>query len=320
MNIVFCADRRVLPGLHVAMYSLLESIGEETSETRFFLFSDDLFNYEIELLRKTLSVLKKKFTLERQRLDTKQFANLLPLNGSSAAYYRLIVPQMLAVERFLYIDADTLCDVDVSILNAFKMHDKPAAFVSEAPMAYAVDRFVADQLGNSTTEPYYNSGVMLVEVAAWRRQCVTERALEYITKQNPPYHDQSALNVVLRGNVVTLDERFNCIANMRKHWPVLCQPLGSINRLIHFVDYPKPWDLLGEWVNPYYGLWHEVLAKTALKNFRSWHNTPTRRFPNTAKALTGYKKLFKDRLLLASYSRGWLKNIKGVPAENGMAD
>ncbi len=316
MNIVFCADRRVLPGLHVAMYSLLNRIGAAVAETRLFLFSDELDGADLALLRQTLSAAGKKYTLDLRRVDAKLFDGFPPLNGSCAAYYRLVVPQALDVGRFLYLDADTLCDVDLSELNELDMLGAPAAFVPEAPLAGAVDRFVAEQLGNSPTEPYYNSGVMLVDVPEWRRQRVTERAMEYIAAQRPPFHDQSALNVVLRGNAVTLDERFNCIANMRKHWPALRRTGGSTNRLVHFVDYPKPWDLLGEFVNPHYRLWRSRLEKTALKDFRSWQNTPARKFPKTRKAWNGYKKSLKDRWLFAGYSHGWLKQVKGVPAHS----
>jgi lipopolysaccharide biosynthesis glycosyltransferase len=314
MNIVFCADRRVLPGLHVAMYSLLAHIGASVSETRFFLFSDDLTDADFELLRQTLSAAGKKLTLERRRVDAKYFAGFPPLNGSCAAYYRLVVPQTLDVERFLYLDADTLCDVDVSALNTLDLGGAPAAFVPEAALAGAADRVVAEQLGNSTTEPYYNSGVMLVDVPAWRWQRVTERAMEYLAKHHPNFWDQSALNVVLHGSAVTLNERFNCIANMRKHWPALRLPAGKTGRLVHFVDYPKPWDWLGEFVHPQYQLWRSVLDKTALRHFRSWHATPSRKLPKTRKAWIGYKKAIKDRLLFGGYSRGWLKKVKGIPS------
>jgi len=199
-------------------------------------------------------------------------------------------------------------------LNTLNLGKAPAGLVPEAPLAGAVDRFVAGQLGNSPVEPYFNSGVILVNVLEWRRQRVTERAMEYIAKQRPPFHDQSALNVVLHGSAVPLDERFNCLANMRKHWPALRQHCGQTSRLIHFLDYPKPWDFLGEFVHPQYGLWRSVLDKTAMKHFRSWQATPSRKFPKTRKAWTGYKKALKDRLLFAGYSHGWLKRVKGVPA------
>ena len=186
------------------------------------------------------------------------------MNGSWATYYRLAVPQILDVERFLYVDADTLCDVDVSVLNMFDMGNAPAGLVPEAPLAGAMDRFVAGQLGNSPVEPYFNAGVILVNVAEWRRQRVTERAMEYITAHRPPFHDQSALNIILHGIAKSLDERFNCIANMRKHWPALRNPYGQTGVLVHFLDYPKPWDFMGELLHPQYRLWRSVRDRTAM--------------------------------------------------------
>jgi len=313
MNIVFCGDRSVVPGVHVAAYSLLEHISPAMAKTRFFVFSDELDESDLALLHQTLASLNKPFTLELRRVNTALFAGFPSLNGSWAAYYRLAVPQALHAERFLYVDADTLCDVDVSGLNALDLRQAPAGLVPEAPLAGAVDRFVAEQLGNSPVQPYFNSGVMLVNVAEWRRQRVTERAMEYIATHRPPFHDQSALNVVLHGNAMELDERFNCIANMRKNWPALRQPRGQTGRLVHFVDYPKPWSLFGEFVHPQYRLWRSVLDNTAMKGFRSWHATPSRKFPETRKAWNGYKKALKDHLLFGGYSMGWFQHVKGVP-------
>jgi lipopolysaccharide biosynthesis glycosyltransferase len=312
MNIVFCADRGVLPGLHVAAYSLLERISPAAGQTRFYIFSDVLDEADLALLHQTLAALKKPFTLELRRVDAALFTGFPSLNGSWATYYRLAVPRILEVERFLYVDADTLCDVDVSGLHTLEMGQAPIGLVPEAPLSGAADRFVAGQLGNSATELYFNAGIMLVNVAEWRRQQVTERVMAYIAEHRPPFHDQSALNVVLHGNIMPLDERFNCIANMRKHWPALRQPRGQVGRLIHFVDYPKPWDFLGECLHPQYGLWRSVLDRTAMSNYRSWQNTPARKFPRSQKARTGYKKAIKDRLLFAGYAGGWLKQVKGV--------
>jgi len=313
MNIVFCADKSALPGLHVAAYSLLEHMGPVVAETRFYVFSDKLDDADLALLRRTLTSLHKPFTLELRLVNEAMFAGFPSLNGSWATYYRLAVPQILSVERLLYVDADTLCEVDVSGLNTLDLGQAPAGLVPEAPLAGAADRVVAEKLGNSPTEPYFNAGVILVNVPEWRRQRVSERALEYLAKQRPDFWDQSALNVVLHRSAVVLDERFNSVANMRKHWPALRQPAGKTGRLVHFLDYPKPWDFLGEYMHPQYRHWRAVLSKTAMKDFRSWHATPARKFPKTRKAWTGYKKVFKDCLLFKAYSRGWLKQVKGVP-------
>lgn len=314
MNIVFCADRRVLPGLHVVTYSLLEKIqlAAATSQVYFFVFSNELDEADMDLLRQTLLPLKKNFTLKLSRLNTEQLAKFPLLNGSLAAYYRLLAAQMMDVEQFLYLDVDMLCEVDVSELISLNMGDAPAGLVSEATLALAVDRFTSEQLGNSLVEPYFNSGVILVNVAEWRRQQVTERAMAYIANHRPPFHDQSALNYVLYRKVYELDAKYNYFTNMRRHWPTLCRQQGQTDRLLHFLDYPKPWNLLGEFVHPQYECWHSVLKKTAMKNFHSWQGASLRQLPKTRKALVGYKKALKDRWLFAGYSRGWIKHVKGV--------
>jgi len=313
IHIVFCSDRSALPGLHVAAYSILASCRSAGHPIHFHIFTDSLTTQDVALLEATLRGANRPFILELQKIQTDVFANFPAMLGSLAIYYRLVVPELLRLDRFIYVDADILCDVDVSGLNTLDLGQAPAGLVPEALLSSAADRFAAGQLGNSPVEPYFNSGVILVNVAEWRRQRVTERAMEYIATHRPLFYDQSALNVVLHGSAMPLDECFNCIANMRKNWPMLKQPYGKIGRLVHFVDYPKPWDFLGEFVHPQYRLWRSVLDKTAMNGFRSWHATPSRKFPKTRKAWDGYKKALKDRILFAGYSRGWLKKVKGVP-------
>lgn len=311
MNIVFCADRRVLPGLHVALHSVLDRY-EGKSRSDFTIFSDDLDEADQRLLAKSLDPLRKPYGLEIRRVNAGLFAGFPQLNGSWATYYRLLIPSMLDANRFLYLDADILCDLDVSPLEELDMVDAPAGFVSEAPLSGCADPDVARLLGGSADEPYFNSGVILVNSVEWRRQEITEQATDFLQKYHPPYHDQSALNFVLHRKACQLDERFNTIVNMRKHWPVLKTPVGSLDRLLHFVEYPKPWDLGAEFLHPQYDMWRSVLRKTAMRDFRSWQKTPARRLPITTKAKVGYQKAIKDRLLFTGYTKGWFSKVKGT--------
>jgi lipopolysaccharide biosynthesis glycosyltransferase len=89
MNIVFCADRGVLPGLHVAAYSLLERISISAGQTSISIFSDALDDADLALLRQTLAGAGRPFTLELRRVDPAQFTGFPSLNGSWATYYRL---------------------------------------------------------------------------------------------------------------------------------------------------------------------------------------------------------------------------------------
>jgi len=312
MNVVFCADKRVLPGLHVAAYSLLDRMSFEAGITRFHVFSDAMDEGDIDLLHQTLGCLRKPYSLELRRVDTAQFQGYPSLNGSWATYYRLGVPGELDADRFLYVDVDTLCDVDVSPLNSLKMGGAPMAWVPEAPLESAADLGVANQLIHTKEDLYFNAGVMLVNRDEWLAQCISERCMDYIAKNRPAFHDQSAMNYILFRMSLSLDEKYNCIANMRKNWQWLKQPYGQVNRLIHFLDYPKPWDLGAELIHPQYELWRSVLERTAMRDFRSWQNTTVWRWPYTPKAKEGYKKAIKDRLLFNCYSKGWIKNVKGT--------
>src|SRR5476649_604097 len=129
MNIVFCADRGVLPGLHVAAYSLLEHMGPAVAQTRFHVFSDALDETDLDLLRQTLASLHKPFALELRRVEGTRFTGFPPLNGSWATYHRLFATEVMEVDRFLYVDADTLCAVDVSGLQTLDMGNVPAGWV-----------------------------------------------------------------------------------------------------------------------------------------------------------------------------------------------
>ena len=315
MNIVFCADRRVLPGLHVALYSVLDCY-HGNSRPDFTIFSDDLDEADKLLLQQTLDRLDKCYSLEIRRVDPDLFKGFVPLNGSWATYYRLLIPSMLDVDHFLYLDADILCDLDVSILEELDMGDAPAGFVSEAPLSGCADRDLAKLLGESSDEPYFNAGVMLVNAAEWSSQKITAQAMEFLRNHQVAYCDQSALNFVLHGTAYKLDERFNTIVNMRKHWPSLNAPLGTLDRLLHFVEYPKPWDFGGEFFHPQYQMWRSILDRTEMRYFRSWQDSPSRRMPTTPQAKNGYKKAIKDRILYAGYTRGILKNVKGLPASH----
>ncbi len=312
MNIVFCADKRVLPGLHVSAYSLLDRISPDVTVTHFHIFSDALDDGDIALLNQTLGSLKKPFSLELRRVDPAQFQDYPSLNGSWATYFRLIAVPMMNVERILYVDSDILCDVDVSLLATLDMMGCPVAWVQEAPLRHAVDREVATQLGDSTHEFYHNAGIMLIDVPEWKRQGITQKAMDYIINNRPLFHDQSALNVVLHGKAMSLDEKYNTISNMRKNWHCFTRSYGQVNRLIHFLDYPKPWDLGAELIHPQYSLWGTVLEKTVMRNFRSWHNTLGRSWPRSEKARKGYKKALKDKMIFTIYSKRWIKNIIGT--------
>ena len=320
IHVVFCADRRVLPGLHVAAYSVVANHQDSSSPVHVHVFSDDLNAADVSLLDETLRGAGRNYLLEFHSVATSDFSKFPSMSGSWGAYFRLLVPQMIPAERIIYLDVDTICYLDVSDFMALDLGNHPASFVAETTINATPDRSLAEHLPQYGDKPYLNSGVMVVNRKLWQNRQVTGRCLEFLEKVTVDRHEQSALNYVLLDDWQLLDPRFNFICNWRNNWPCLCDESKLMGKLIHFLDSPKPWDFLGEWMHPQYRLWRSVLDKTAMKHFRSWHATPSRKVPKTRNAWIGYKKTLKDRLLFLGYSRGWLKNVKGVSDEKQKAE
>ena len=313
MTIVLCADRRVIPGLHVAMFSILDRAGSPCLPVSFHLFSSDLTEVDHSTITATLNATGKPFHLTLHRIDSAAFGSFPALNGSHATYYRLNATSVIDADRFLYLDADTLCDIDLSPLLECDFQGYPAAWTPEAPLSLAADQQVARQLGNPHDQPYFNAGVMLVNVSEWRRQRISERAMEHLATHAPAFHDQSALNIVLHRASALLDPRFNTIANHRSNWPHICHPYGSNEHLIHFVDYPKPWEPIARFIHPQYDLWHSLLQKTAFGSLRAWRRSIPALPAPTAATSASYRKALKDKLLFTAYRYKLPIPIKGIP-------
>jgi lipopolysaccharide biosynthesis glycosyltransferase len=310
--VIFCADRRVLPGLHVAAASVLMHRGPSGGITAFNVISDDLTETDLDLLDGTLRGLGRPFRLRRLRVDPSLFRGFPSMRGSWGNYFRLFACSLLDCERSVYLDVDTICLLDVEEVISSNLTGCPAGFVAEGSVATTADASIRSLITEGQHRPYLNSGVMVVEHASWRRQRVTERCIELLESARVDRHEQTALNVVLADNWALLDGRYNFPTNCRAHWPALAAPGGAHGRILHFLDNPKPWDLMSEVLHPHYRIWREILDQTALRSFRSWHNTPSRRPLRSVRAWRGYLQAAKDRALFTALSRGWISRVKGM--------
>ncbi len=124
-------------------------------------------------------------------------------------YLRLLAPYVLHGEaQALYLDADVVCLKPLSALwSTFDGKDALLAAVEDKPLAVA-ERV---QALNLQAGRYFNSGVLLMPLARWREQRVTEKVLTCIGTHHHQlkYPDQDALNIVLEGAVHYLAPAFN---------------------------------------------------------------------------------------------------------------
>ena len=310
-HLVFSVDRRMLAALHVAALSILERY-REGCELTFHVFSAELNEADISLLNRTLALAGRRYHLQLETVNPLQLAAFPKLRGSLANYFRLLAPALLGVERLLYCDVDTLCQVDLSPLVALDLGDSPIALAPEAPIHASVDPAVARLLGARACGHYYNTGVMVVAVDQWRGEKLTERCFAHIGEHQPVFHEQSVLNYLLHGRIHPLSSRYNCRTNARENWPDLLPPAAGEGRLLHFIDFPKPWSPCGRWIHPLGGLWWRCYRRTA-----HYQENQTRqvgsRLRTFAAHQAGYRRTLKDKLLFSALAAGLIQRVKGMP-------
>lgn len=166
---------------------------------------------------------------------------------SGATYYRLTIGRLLpeAVSRVLWLDCDILVFEDLALLFDRAIDDDAVVLAAQDPFVEVVSsRYgLADfeSLGLAASTPYFNAGVMLIDVAAWRAAEVEDRARAYLERwaDRVQFQDQDALNGVLADRWNAIEPRWNWSAN-RIHCPV--ESLGAeAPAILHFAGSRKPW-------------------------------------------------------------------------------
>jgi lipopolysaccharide biosynthesis glycosyltransferase len=132
---------------------------------------------------------------------------------SIASYARLFLASIIPEEydRVLYLDCDTIvCD---SIADFWGVNLK--GFLV-AGVQDTVDGFFLKKIGLTPEEHYVNAGIILINLAAWRKETLEAQFMEFIRKfqGNVPHHDQGVINGVCVGRKLLVSPRFNATSNI----------------------------------------------------------------------------------------------------------
>jgi lipopolysaccharide biosynthesis glycosyltransferase len=175
---------------------------------------------------------------------------------TKAMWYRLLLPELLGdVERVLYLDVDTLAVAALEPLWATDLQDHWIGAVTNVFEAWSAHR--PAELGLAGPERYFNSGVLLMDLAAMRRDRMGERLRTFVLEHGERllWPDQDALNVVLGERRLPLHPRWNCM-NAVLAFPQASEVFGApaaeearrCPGIRHFEgpEGNKPWHLLSK--------------------------------------------------------------------------
>lgn len=186
---------------------------------------------------------------------------------SHATYYRLMMPELLPnISRALYLDSDLVIIGDISPLLHLDISDYPLAAALDGLLDARLEFKEQINLGRSV--PYFNAGVLLLNLDRWRSENIGGRALNFAAK-NPQwivYWDQCALNNVIRGDFLVLPKEWN----YQKAHVDLDLLSGNLSegaqraKIVHFTSALKPWDFNS--VHPLKHLYWKYLRNTVWKD------------------------------------------------------
>jgi lipopolysaccharide biosynthesis glycosyltransferase len=243
---------------------------------RIFVFHDD---YADDTRREVSAAVETPSTIEWRSVDRDVVAHSVPApHMPRASLFPLVVPQLLPpdVTRIIYLDVDLLVVQPLTDLWTTPIDDSAVAAVRGAFMPWfgGVHGFAWDRFGIADDMPYFNNGVMLVNVPVWRQQDLSSRALALLQAHAFPYGDQDALNVLLASRWQPLAPRWN-LQSGHFGGAAVAWITGTVDEfeeamtnpaIIHYNGAVKPWHHGCE--HPLTWRWFEYLDRTRHRGWR----------------------------------------------------
>ncbi|ENM2867007.1 glycosyltransferase family 8 protein [Citrobacter koseri] len=240
INIAYCTDANYLEYVAVSIMSVIMNNPEQS--LAFFVFVYDVSDEDIAKLQSTSNKIQ---VITIDKADIEKYNNdfaIKHLNRST--YMRLAVPRLLKdkVERFIYLDADTLCFDSLSEINSVDIDDVVCAVSHDSLNIH--DNKHARRLGLSI-DHYFNAGFLYINVANWIKHDIEHKANTVLFEQGKslPYFDQDALNIAMNGNITFIDNRWNFLFNWftDEQKENFFYHSDTLPRIIHFTGGRKPW-------------------------------------------------------------------------------
>ncbi len=235
INLVLATDSNNLWGLAVTIRSVLEHC---STTCNVYILSVNLKESEqLDLLNSWK--MPNAGTIEFFPLDERKVAPFRTtlFVKSKTAYARLYMDEYLPnLSRCLYLDTDLIVFSDITELYNTDLIGNITGCVRDISSFNEVQlvRF-KDKLGLKNPSLYFNSGVMLIDLDAWRKDEVGSRAIKIGVEKYDLLDgmDQDALNIVVEDKWLNLEAKWNTSKYEA--------PENFNDGIIHFLGRVKPW-------------------------------------------------------------------------------
>ena len=235
IHVAFGVDANFVPPMGIMLTSL--AINNPTRAFTVHVFLNSILPEDSARLK----VLVRDFPQMRFELcfvNAGAFAGFhVGKNYTAATYNRIAIACCLypAVKRILYLDADTLCLNKID--GIFQIPFDGAVFMSAKDSGAWLPEH-KNTVGIPKDKPYFNVGVMNIDLAAWNEIDLSQKMMDILRQRKLPLQDQDALNILLpEGAIKTLPQRYNRFCLMKEE----NESLPEDTVIVHFAGDVKPW-------------------------------------------------------------------------------
>jgi len=288
MNILCATDDNYVPYCGIMLTSLFENNKQENIKV--YVLTGGLNNNNKKLFDKLAD--KYSQSIDIITVDNNTFKEC-PIRQeidhvSIAAYYRLAVSELLPTDlnRILYLDCDIIVNTSLTELYTTELTGYACGVVADE--AFMVDApYERLSIPKTIESPYFNSGMLLINLDYWKEHDVMRECMDYISKNASrlAFHDQDTLNAILRGKVKYLDIKYNLqreliLKEVFNELPsdiqLSVKSASSSPIIIHYTGAGKPWiigcrhPLKSKWIDTMnISLWNNISLIKPKRNIKS---------------------------------------------------
>ncbi|MGQ0286449.1 glycosyltransferase family 8 protein [Pasteurellaceae bacterium 22721_9_1] len=234
LPIVLGADNRYLPQI----YTVIKSICYHNRNIKFYLFNKDIPSETFNHLNQKLAHLNSEII--DIKINNQQIAQYRTYQhiSSASTFFRYFIADYVIEPKALYLDCDLVVNGDLMSLYQIDIENYFLAAVKDN---------VAEKIHQKTD---FNAGVMLINVEAWRKNNISELAIDLSNKyiDQMPDADQSILNLIFnQHHWLRLNRGFNYLIGcdylfQRFNMAQYIEDLGEeLPLIVHFNTEAKPW-------------------------------------------------------------------------------
>ncbi len=161
-------------------------------------------------------------------------------------FYRLTAPEILSkYDKVIYLDSDLVVNADLSELYNLTLDDNYVAAARCIGMIAGYIRipdrkkYIDDVLKLDNPMHYFNSGVMLMNLSAIRRDFSCSQFLEMSSGGEWMFCDQCVLNSLFRHHVLYLPQEWNVLCHTPNYENEKYLPSELYEEYIHAHEHPK---------------------------------------------------------------------------------